>query len=58
MANGQQFNMNSYVGLNSSTWDPNNAVILQGAFGHLVVDQGGNKVDSQHGLPKVWTPQR
>ncbi|KAL8528890.1 hypothetical protein ACS0TY_006382 [Phlomoides rotata] len=64
VANGQQVSMNSYVGMNSSTWDPSNAMIThngeitRGTFGHLAVDQDGKKVDSQHGLQKVWTPQR
>lgn len=63
MANRQQVNMNSYVGMNS-TWDPCKALvthhggITQGIFGRLLVDQGANKVNSQHGSPETPTPPR
>ncbi|KAI3462631.1 hypothetical protein Pfo_019294 [Paulownia fortunei] len=62
VANRQEVNMNSYVGM-SSTWDPCKMVthhggISQGIFGCLPVDEGANKVNSQPGFPKAPTPQQ
>ncbi|KAH6781876.1 P-loop containing nucleoside triphosphate hydrolases superfamily protein [Perilla frutescens var. hirtella] len=59
VANMQKVNMNSYVGINR-TWDPCKDVVTThhgertpGVFGRFRVDQGANKVNSQHGFPKA-----
>ncbi|XP_057791552.1 kinesin-like protein KIN-8B [Salvia miltiorrhiza] len=55
VANTPQVNINSYVGINRR-WDPCKDVATRHRgeiFGHFVVDQVGNEVNSQHGFRKA-----
>lgn len=62
VANTQQVNMNSYIGINR-TWNPREDAVTRyhgerttGAFGHFLMDQRVDRVNSRHGFAKAPAP--